>query len=95
MFIELDVEGDWVHQIKRPQVDKGKGHMGTMDLELEDEEAWVRYQADVHHLAELSEVITRSFKALVLLLMEQLPVPMSGNLEGGSSDEEKMENAEE
>ena len=39
LFIELDVEGDWVHWIKWPQVDKGKGQMGTVDLEPEDEEA--------------------------------------------------------
>ena len=32
LFIESDVEGDWVHQIKWPQVDKGKGQMGMVDL---------------------------------------------------------------
>ena len=95
MFIESDVEGDWVHWIKRPQVDKGKGWMGTVDLEPDDEEAQVRYRADVHHLAESSEAIAHSFKALVLLLAERLPMPMSGNMGSGSSDEEGMENAEE
>ena len=39
LFIESDVEGDWVHWVKRPWVDKGKGWMGTADLELDDEEA--------------------------------------------------------
>ena len=48
LFIESDVEGDWVHWIKQPQVDKGKGQMGTADLDPDDEEAWVRYRVDVH-----------------------------------------------
>ena len=39
LFIESDMEGDWVHQIKRPWVDKGKGWMGTVDSEPDDEEA--------------------------------------------------------
>ena len=79
VFIKSDVEGDWVHQIKQLQVDKGKGQMGTADSEPDDEEAQARYQADVHRLAESSEVMTHSFEALVLLLVEQLLVPMSGN----------------
>ena len=95
MFIELDVEGDWVHRIKQPWVDKGKGRMGMADSELDDEEAWAWYRADVHRLVESSEVITHSFEALVLLLAEWLPVLMSGNPGSGSSDEEGMENAEE
>ena len=44
---------------------------------------------------ESSEAIAHSFEALVLLLVEWLPVLMLGNLKGGSSDEEGMENAEE
>ena len=95
LFIESDVEGDWVHHIKRPQVDKGKGQMGTVDSELDDEEARARYRADVHRLSELSEVITQSFEALVLLLAERLPMPMLGDLGMGSSDEEGAENVEE
>ena len=79
VFIESDMEGDWVHQITQPQVDKGKGWMGMMDLEPDDEEAQAGYWADVHHLAESSEVMTHSFEALVLLLVEQLLVPMLGN----------------
>ena len=55
----------------------------------------MRYQADIHHLVESSEAIAHSFEALVLLLAERLPVLMSGNLEGGSLDEEGMENVEE
>ena len=94
LFIELDVEGDWVHQIKQLRVDKGKGQMGTADLEPDDEEAWAQYRADVHHLAELSKVIAHSFEALVLLLVEWLPVPMSGNLGSVGLDEEETENAE-
>ena len=80
MFIKLDVEGDWVHQIKWPWVDKGKGQMGMVDSEPDDEKAWAQYQVDVHRLVELSKVITCSFEALVLLLVEWLLVPMSGNL---------------
>ena len=95
MFIESDVEGDWVHWMKWPQVDKGKGQMGTVDLEPDDEEAQARYWADVHCLAESSEAITHSFEALVLLLAERLPMPLSGNPGTRSSDEEGMENAEE
>ena len=95
MFIKSDVEGDWVHQIKRPQVDKGKGQMGTADSEPDDEEAWDRYRVDVHRLVDSSEAITRSFEALVLLLVEWLPMPMSGNLGSRSLDEEGTENVEE
>ena len=69
--------------------------MGTVDSEPDDEEARARYWVDVHRLAELSEVIAQSFEALVLLLAEWLPMPMSGDLGTGSSDEEGAENAEE
>ena len=89
------MEGDWVHRVKRPQVDKGKGRMGTADSELDDEEARAWYQADVHCLAESSEVIAWSFEALVLLLAERLPMLMLGDPGTGSSDEEGAEIAEE
>ena len=89
------MEGDWAHHIKRLWVDKGKGRMGTADSEPDDKEAQAWYQADVHHLADSSEVITWSFEALVLLLAEQLPMPMSGDPGTGSLDEEGAENAEE
>ena len=69
--------------------------MGTADSEPDDEEAQAWYQADVHCLVELSEVIAWSFKALVLLLVEWLPMLMSGDLGMGSSDEEGTENVEE
>ena len=95
LFIKLDVEGDWVHQVKWPWVDKGKGRMGMADSEPDDDEARAQYQADVHRLADLSEVIAWSFEALVLLLAEWLPMPMSGDLGTGSLDEEGAENAEE
>ena len=39
LIIESDVEGDWVHQIKWLWVDKGKGQMGMVDSEPDDEEA--------------------------------------------------------
>ena len=95
LFIESDVEGDWVDRVKRPQVDKGKGQMGTADSELDDEESRTQYQADVHCLVDSSEVIARSFKALVLLLAERLPMPMLGDPGTGSLDEEGVKNAEE
>ena len=95
VFVESDVEGDWVHQIKQLRVDKGKGQMGMADSEPDDEEARAQYWADVHWLAESSEVIAWSFEALVLLLVERLPMPMSGNPGTGSSDEEGTENVEE
>ena len=69
--------------------------MGTADSELDDEEAWAQYWADVHRLAESSEAIAWSFEALVLLLVERLPMPMSGDPGMGSLDEEGVENAEE
>ena len=59
LFIELDVEGDWVHRVKWPWVDKVKGWMGMADLEPDDEEARAQYRADVHRLVELSEVIAQ------------------------------------
>ena len=95
LFIKSDVEGDWVHRVKRPQVDKGKGQMGMADSEPDDEETRARYRADVHRLADSSEAIAQSFEALVLLLVEQLPMPMLGDLGTGSSDEGGAENAEE
>ena len=94
LFIESDVEGDWVHWIKWPQVDKGKGWMEMVDLDPEDEDAWARYQADVHWLGESSEAITCSFEALVVLLAEWLLVSMLGNLESRDLEEEEPENAE-
>ena len=95
LFIELDVEGDWVHWVKQPWVDKGKGQMGTADSEPDDDEAHARYRADVHCLADSSEAIAQSFEALVLLLVERLPMPMLGDLGMGSLEEEGVENAEE
>ena len=95
LFIESDVKCDWVHQIKQPWVDKGKGQMEMADSDPEDEETQTRYQADVHWLVESSEVITHSFEALVVLLVEWLPVPMPGNLESVDSEEEEPENVEE
>ena len=95
LFIESDMEGDWVHWIKQLRVDKGKERMGTVDSEPDDEEARTWYWADVHRLAESSEVIAWSFEALVLLLVDWLPMLVSGNPGTGSLDEEGTENAEE
>ena len=36
LFIELDVEGDWVHHIKQPHIDKGKGQMVMIGSDAED-----------------------------------------------------------
>ena len=84
-----------MHQIKWPWVDKGKGWMETVDSDPEDEEAWARYWADVHQLAESSEAIARSFEALVVLLVDWLLVLMPVNLESvDSEEEEKPENVE-
>ena len=95
LFIESDMEGDWVHRVKRPRVDKGKGRMGTAGSEPDDDEARTWYRADVHCLVDSSEAITQSFEALVLLLAERLPMPMSGDSGTGSLEEEGAENAEE
>ena len=95
LFIESDVEGDWVHQIKWLWVDKGKGQMEMADLDPDDEDAWARYQADVHWLAESSKAIACSFEALVVLLAEWLLVSMLGNLESVGLEEEEPENVEE
>ena len=55
LFIESDVEGDWVHWIKWPQVDKGKGWMETEDDDLDEVAAWARYWADICWITELNE----------------------------------------
>ena len=98
LFIELDVEGDWVHWIKQLWVDKGKGQMEMADEGQDEEEAWAWYWADIHRLAESNEAISHSFEALVALLADQLPVSVMENLETGGSEgeeEEELEDAEE
>ena len=94
VFIELDVEGNWVHCIKRPWVDKGKGQMEMVHLDPDEEEAQARYWADICHLAELNEVIACSFEALVVLLVDRLLVSRTKNLEGAGSEGEEEEDAE-
>ena len=96
IWIESDVEDDWVHQVKWPWLDKGKRWMDTVSLDLEDEDTWAWYQADIHQLAEVSETITRSFKALVALLSDWLPVTRLENWESlGLEEDVEMVNGEE
>ena len=98
LFIESDVEGDWVHRIKRPQVDKGKGRMEMVDEDPDEEAAQAWYWADIHQLVDLSEAIAHSFEALVVLLADWLPASRMGNPEGAGSEgeeEEEEENAED
>ena len=38
LFIESDVEGDWVNHVKQPQLDKGKGWMELMTSELDGQD---------------------------------------------------------
>ena len=98
LFIESDVEGDWVHQINRPQVDKGKGWMEMVDSDMDEEEAWAWYRVDISQLVDSNEAIAHSFKALVVLLVDRLPVSRPENLEGVGSEgeeEEEAENAED
>ena len=100
LFIESDVEGDWVHRIKRPQVDKGKGQMEMADLDLDEEKAWAWYWVDIHWLVGLNEAIVHSFEALVVLLADWLQVsrtenPEGAGLEGEGEEEEEPENAED
>ena len=72
LFIELDVEGNWVHQIKRPQVDKGKGQMETEDEDLDEVAAQAQYWVDIRRIVESNESIACSFEALVVLLVDWL-----------------------
>ena len=94
LFIESDMEGDWVHRIKGLWVDKGKGWMETADSDPDEEEAQAWYWADIHQLAELNEAITCSFEALVVLLVDRLLVSRTKNLEGAGSEGEEEEDAE-
>ena len=98
LFIKSDIEGDWVHWIKRPWVDKGKGWMETVDEDPDEEAAWARYWVDIRWLVDLSEAITHSFEALVVLLVDWLSVSRMENLEGAGSEaegEEELENVED
>ena len=96
IFIESDVEGDWVHQVKRPQLDKGKGQMDMVFSDLEDEDAWAQYWADIHQFAGASEMIACSFEALVTLLLDWLPATRLENWESLRSEEDaEMVNGEE
>ena len=56
---------------------------------------WSRTDLSEIHWRLVSHTIARSFEALVLLLAERLPIPMSGDPEGGSLDEEGTAIAEE
>ena len=96
IFIESDVEGDWVHWVKQPQLDKGKGQMDTVFLDLEDKDTQAWYWADIYQLAEVSKTIAHSFKALVTLLLDQLPATRLENQESlGSEVDVETVNGEE
>ena len=96
----MDVEGDWVHQIKWPHIDKGKGRMETEDEDLDEAAAWARYRADIRQIVESNESITRSFEALVVLLADRLLAsrmehPGGVASEGEEEEEGDAENAED
>ena len=96
----MDVEGDWVHWIKWPHIDKGKGWMETEDEDLDEAAAWARYWADIRQVVESNESIAHSFKALVVLLVDQLPAsrmehPGGVALEGEEEEEGDAENVED
>ena len=77
-------------------MDKGKGWMETVFLDLEDRDAWAQYWVDIHRLVEANEAITHSFKALVTLLSDQLLVTRPENWESlGSEEDAEMVNGEE
>ena len=98
LFIESDVEGDWVHWIKWLLVDKGKGRMEMEDEDLDEAAAWARYQADIHQIAESNKSIARSFEALVVLLADWLPALGTGHPEivvSEGEEEGDTENAED
>ena len=85
-----------MHQIKWPQVDKGKGQMEMEDEDLDEVAARARYYADIRQIVESNELIARSFEALVALLVDQLPVSGTEHMEGAGSEgeEEEEEDAE-
>ena len=72
--------------------------METVDEDPDEEAAWARYWVDIHWLVDLSEAITHSFEALVVLLVDWLSVSRMENLEGAGSEaegEEELENVED
>ena len=100
LFVKSDVEGDWVHQIKQPQVNKGKGQMEMEDESLDEAAAWAQYQVDICQIAESNKSIARSFEALVVLLADRLPASRTEHLggvalEGEEEEEGDAENAED
>ena len=99
LFIKLDVEGNWVHQIKWPWVDKGKGRMETEDKDPDEVASQARYRVDICWIAESNEAIAHSFEALVVLLVDQLPISVMEHPEGagleGEEEEDDAENAED
>ena len=66
-FIESDVEGDWVHCIKQPWLDKGKGQMEMTFSDLEDGQnnSLAQYWVDIHCLMDLNEAVAHSLKTLI------------------------------
>ena len=72
--------------------------MEMVDEDPDEEAARARYQVDICRLADSNEAITHSFEALVVLLVDRLPVSRMGNPGGAGSEregEEESENAED
>ena len=70
--------------------------MAGSDPEDGQNDTLAQYSADIHQLVESNEVITHSFKALVTLLLDQLPVLGLESLESvGLEEEAELEDVEE
>ena len=91
LFIESDVEGDWVHWIKWPWVDKGKGRMEMEDKDLDEAAARAQYWADICWIAWSNKSIACSFEALVVLLADWLPASGTEHPEVVGSEGEEEE----
>ena len=82
--------GNWVNHVKWSQLDKGKGQLELMTLELEDSQDnnLAQCQVDLHWLMELNKLIAHSFEALIVLLSDWLPALGSGGWETAGPEEE-------
>ena len=68
-------------------------------MEMEDKDpdevaAQARYWVDICQIMELNESIAHSFEALVVLLVDQLPVSGMEHPEGAGSEGEEEDDAE-
>ena len=70
--------------------------MAGSDPEDGQNDTLAQYSADIYQLVESNKVITHSFKALVALLSDQLPVLGLESLESvGLEEEAELEDVEE